>query len=42
MLLGVASIVMVADTIEAFLSPRRWLESVRIAIGLIAAVILVL
>ena len=32
----------VAGTIEAFVSPRRWPESVRLAIGLVTAIALVL
>ncbi|HXO17355.1 MAG TPA: stage II sporulation protein M, partial [Candidatus Dormibacteraeota bacterium] len=42
LILGVASMLVVAGTIEAFVSPRRLPESVRIAVGLITAVVLIL
>jgi hypothetical protein len=42
LIVGVASMLIVAGTIEAFVSPRRWPESVRLAIGLLTAVALVL
>jgi uncharacterized membrane protein SpoIIM required for sporulation len=42
LILGVASMLVVAGTIEAFVSPRRWPESVRIAIGLVTAAVLLL
>lgn len=40
LIVGVASMLVVAGTIEAFVSPRRLPESVRIAVGLATAVIL--
>ena len=42
LILGVASMLVVAGTIEAFVSPRRLPVSVRIAIGLFTALVLVL
>jgi uncharacterized membrane protein SpoIIM required for sporulation len=42
LILGVASMLIVAGTIEAFISPQRWPAPVRIAIGLTTAVLLVL
>ena len=42
LIVGVASMLIVAGTIEAFVSPRRWPESVRLAIGLTTAVALIL
>ncbi len=42
LIVGVASMLIVAGTIEAFVSPRRWPESVRLAIGLATAVALIL
>ena len=41
LILGVASMLVVAGTIEAFVSPRRLPESVRIAVGLFTAVVLI-
>ncbi|MFZ0033173.1 MAG: stage II sporulation protein M [Candidatus Cybelea sp.] len=42
LIVGVASMLVVAGAIEAFVSPRRWPESVRLAIGLVTAIALVL
>lgn len=42
LILGVASMLIVAGTIEAFVSPRRLPASVRIAVGLFTAAMLVL
>ncbi len=42
LILGVASMLVVAGTIEAFVSPRRLPESLRIAIGLFTAVVMIL
>ncbi|MGA8574360.1 MAG: stage II sporulation protein M [Candidatus Cybelea sp.] len=42
LILGVASMLVVAGTIEAFVSPRRLPESVRITIGLITGVVMIL
>jgi uncharacterized membrane protein SpoIIM required for sporulation len=42
LVLGVASMLIVAGTIEGFLSPQRWPPEVRIGIGTITAVALVL
>ena len=42
LIFGVASMLVVAGTIEAFVSPRRLPVSVRIAVGLFTAVVLVL
>lgn len=42
LIVGVASMLLVAGTIEAFISPRRLPESVRIAVGLVTAVALIL
>ncbi len=41
LILGVASMLIVAGTIEAFVSPRRLPESVRVAVGLFTAVLLI-
>ncbi|MBV9233557.1 MAG: stage II sporulation protein M [Candidatus Eremiobacteraeota bacterium] len=41
LIVGVASMLIVAGTIEAFVSPRRWPEQVRIAVGLLTLVALV-
>lgn len=41
LIIGVASMLIVAGTIEGFVSPRRLPESVRVAIGLFAAVLLI-
>jgi uncharacterized membrane protein SpoIIM required for sporulation len=38
---GVASMLVVAGTIEAFISPQRWAPEVRIGIGLLTAAVLV-
>ncbi len=40
LIVGVASMLVVAGTIEAFVSPRRLPESVRIAVGLATAIVL--
>jgi uncharacterized membrane protein SpoIIM required for sporulation len=42
LILGVASMLIVAGTIEAFVSPRRLPASVRIAVGLATAVVMIL
>jgi uncharacterized membrane protein SpoIIM required for sporulation len=42
LIIGVASMLIVAGTIEAFVSPQRWPTSVRIAVGLFTAVVLIL
>jgi len=42
LILGVASMLIVAGTIEGFISPQRWAADVRIAIGSLTAVALVL
>jgi len=42
LILGVASMLIVAGTIEGFISPQRWLPEVRIAIGTLTAAALVL
>jgi len=42
LIVGVASMLIVAGIIEAFISPQRWPASVRIAIGLYTAVVLIL
>jgi uncharacterized membrane protein SpoIIM required for sporulation len=42
LILGVASMLIVAGTIEAFVSPRRLPASVRIAVGLFTAVVMIL
>jgi uncharacterized membrane protein SpoIIM required for sporulation len=42
LIVGVASMLLVAGTIEAFVSPRRWPESARIAVGVFTAVVLLL
>lgn len=42
LILGVASMLVVAGTIEAFVSPRRLPESIRIAVGLFTALMLIL
>lgn len=42
LIVGVASMLIVAGTIEAFVSPRRWPDSARLAIGLLTAIALVL
>lgn len=42
LIVGVASLLIVAGTIEAFISPRRWPASERIAVGLATAVLLIL
>jgi uncharacterized membrane protein SpoIIM required for sporulation len=41
LIVGVASMLLVAGTIEGFLSPQRWPPEVRIAIGTVTAVALV-
>jgi uncharacterized membrane protein SpoIIM required for sporulation len=41
LILGVASMLIVAGTIEGFISPQRWAPEVRIAIGTLTAVALV-
>ena len=41
LIVGVASMLIVAGTVEAFISPRRWPASARIAIGLFTAVMLI-
>lgn len=42
LIVGVASMLIVAGTIEAFISPRRWPESGRIGVGLLTALGLIL
>jgi uncharacterized membrane protein SpoIIM required for sporulation len=42
LMVGVASMLVVAGTIEAFISPRRWPDSGRIGIGLLTALALIL
>ena len=42
LILGVASMLVVAGTIEGFISPQRWAAEVRIAIGALTAVTMVL
>ncbi|HZZ01021.1 MAG TPA: stage II sporulation protein M [Candidatus Baltobacteraceae bacterium] len=42
LILGVASMLIVAGTIEGFISPQRWAAEVRIAIGSLTAVALLL
>ncbi len=42
LILGVASMLVVAGTIEAFISPRRWPVGDRVAVGIVTAVALVL
>ncbi len=42
LILGVASMLIVAGTIEAFVSPRRLPETARIAVGLLTAILLTL
>jgi len=42
LILGVASMLIVAGTIEGFISPQRWAAEVRIAIGALTAVALIL
>jgi uncharacterized membrane protein SpoIIM required for sporulation len=42
LILGVASMLVVAGTIEGFISPQRWLPEVRIAIGTLTAILLLL
>jgi uncharacterized membrane protein SpoIIM required for sporulation len=42
LIIGVASMLIVAGTIEAFISPQRWPAPVRIAIGLATAAALIL
>jgi uncharacterized membrane protein SpoIIM required for sporulation len=42
LILGVASMLVVAGTIEAFVSPRQLPESLRIAVGLVSALLIVL
>jgi uncharacterized membrane protein SpoIIM required for sporulation len=42
LILGVASMLIVAGTIEGFISPQRWAPEVRIAIGALTAAALVL
>ena len=42
LIIGVASMLVVAGTIEAFVSPRRLPESVRIAVGAFATIVLIL
>jgi uncharacterized membrane protein SpoIIM required for sporulation len=41
LIVGVASMLLVAGTIEGFLSPQRWAPEIRIAIGAVTAVALV-
>lgn len=41
LILGVASMLIVAGAIEAFISPRRWPEPARVAVGVATAVLLV-
>ncbi|HEY1866761.1 MAG TPA: stage II sporulation protein M, partial [Candidatus Cybelea sp.] len=40
LILGVASMLIVAGTIEAFFSPLRFSDSIRIAVGLFTGVVL--
>ena len=42
LIVGVASMLVVAGTIEGFLSPQRWAPEVRIGIGTVTAVALLL
>ncbi|MBV8151113.1 MAG: stage II sporulation protein M, partial [Candidatus Eremiobacteraeota bacterium] len=42
LILGVASMLIVAGTIEGFISPQRWAPQARIAIGTATAALLVL
>jgi uncharacterized membrane protein SpoIIM required for sporulation len=42
LIVGVASMLIVAGTIEAFVSPQRWPAPARVAVGLFTAVVLIL